>query len=243
MPIPAEVMWIAPIWSPLATAGSGGDSIYGSAGFEDEPFGLRMCHNVPGILSMANRGPDTNRSQFIITTGACPFLDGSHVVIGRLVSGAVHLETLDAVPVNSNGQPVSPIEVVECGALRGWQRPPVPLPEEHSLMKLDPDAVRQEAEAQRNAVAAAVSAALTGKRKNCNRDQDAASYEATSCNASLTNAGSAPGVRSAALMSGHISSSAPEAKRQAMISGAMDPLASLIESGDDGESDGETDDA
>eukprot|EP00967_Tisochrysis_lutea_P079916 scaffold109524_cov35-Tisochrysis_lutea.AAC.2 len=94
-------MWIAPIWSPLATAGSGGDSIYGSAGFEDEPFGLRMCHNAgeaicqPYRLSLCSTAPihaDTNRSQFIITTGACPFLDGSHVVIGRLVSGAVHLE-------------------------------------------------------------------------------------------------------------------------------------------------------
>ena len=72
--------------------GGGGDSIYGSAGFEDELLGLRMRHEGAGLLSMANHGPDTNRSQFLITLGPAPALDGKHVIFGRIVSGASHLE-------------------------------------------------------------------------------------------------------------------------------------------------------
>ena len=65
-------------------SGRGGESIYGGF-FEDENFDRK--HDRPYLLSMANRGKNTNGSQFFITTQQAPHLDGLHVVFGEVISG------------------------------------------------------------------------------------------------------------------------------------------------------------
>jgi len=93
--------------------GTGGKSIYGNK-FEDENF--ELGHGGPGTLSMANAGPDTNGSQFFICTSDTSFLDGKHVVFGKVTKGMDVLQAIEAVGSQS-GQTRTPVRVVSCGEL------------------------------------------------------------------------------------------------------------------------------
>ncbi len=93
--------------------GTGGKSIYGEK-FEDENFELK--HTGPGLLSMANAGPGTNGSQFFITTIACPWLDGAHVVFGSVTAGMDVVHKIEMCGSRSGATSV-PIMIDDCGEL------------------------------------------------------------------------------------------------------------------------------
>ena len=93
--------------------GRGGESIYGGT-FDDEPF--EFSHFEPGLLSMANSGPNSNGSQFFITTAVTDFLDGKHVVFGKVVEGMDVLKSMEAVGSKS-GTPSDTVTIVACGEI------------------------------------------------------------------------------------------------------------------------------
>jgi peptidyl-prolyl cis-trans isomerase B (cyclophilin B) len=75
--------------------------------FEDEPNGQPV---VRGALAMANRGPDTNGSQFfIVTADACPWLDGKHTVFGHVVGGMDVVDEISQVPRDARDRPSDPV--------------------------------------------------------------------------------------------------------------------------------------
>ena len=92
--------------------GTGGRSIYGDK-FEDESFELK--HNQPGILSMANAGPNTNGSQFFICTQEAPHLDGKHVVFGIVKKGYEIIERLNNIQTDDDDKPLQDCRVIDCG--------------------------------------------------------------------------------------------------------------------------------
>lgn len=95
--------------------GRGGESIYGTK-FADEFENGIVKHSVPGLLSMANAGPNTNGSQFFVTTAVTSHLDGKHVVFGRVV-GEESMKVVRAIEVvgSRSGATDLPVLITACG--------------------------------------------------------------------------------------------------------------------------------
>ncbi|KAG0744722.1 hypothetical protein G6F23_004980 [Rhizopus arrhizus] len=93
--------------------GTGGKSIYGTK-FADENFQLK--HDKPGLLSMANAGPNTNGSQFFITTVPCSWLDGAHVVFGEVTKNMELVRTIESLG-SANGKVKKKVVITDSGEL------------------------------------------------------------------------------------------------------------------------------
>lgn len=101
----------------LNNDGTGQISIYGDE-FLDESFAIK--HNLAGLLSMTNKGKDTNGSGFMVTlTDKCEVFDGKHVVFGRVVDGAsmITVRKIENVQVGASGRPNLEVKISECGEL------------------------------------------------------------------------------------------------------------------------------
>ncbi|CAA7406772.1 unnamed protein product [Spirodela intermedia] len=94
--------------------GTGSDSIYGR-NFSDENFKLK--HSQAGIVSMVNFGPDSNGSQFFITTVKTSWLDGEHVVFGKVIDGMDTVFTIEAAAGTYRGNPRRKAVITDSGEI------------------------------------------------------------------------------------------------------------------------------
>jgi cyclophilin family peptidyl-prolyl cis-trans isomerase len=94
----------------------GGESIYGEC-FADEWQNGFVAHSEPGLLSSANRGKDTNGSQFFLTTAKTPWLNQKHVVFGRVESGMDVVKKVEAVGSGS-GTTTAKVIIADCGEIK-----------------------------------------------------------------------------------------------------------------------------
>ncbi len=110
--------------------GTGGKSIYGGmfGDFKDENFSLK--HTGPGVLSMANSGPNKNKSQFFLCTkrGPLTHLDGKHVVFGAVVEGIDVVKAIEAVGSKPAGKTSEPVTITTCGQLQSGEKSGVGVP-------------------------------------------------------------------------------------------------------------------
>lgn len=96
--------------------GRGGDSIW------HKPFKNEYAPNVvfdrPGLLAMANAGPNTNRSQFFITVAPAPWLNGGYTIFGRVVKGGEVVEKIDHLPTGRMNRPLHPVKILKMKILQ-----------------------------------------------------------------------------------------------------------------------------
>ncbi|BDD57944.1 Peptidyl-prolyl cis-trans isomerase H [Monascus purpureus] len=94
--------------------GTGSMSIYGTPKFRDENFTLK--HDRPGLLSMANSGPNSNGCQFFITTTATPFLNNKHVIFGQVIDGMDIVRMIENTRTTRD-KPNQDVVIAQCGEL------------------------------------------------------------------------------------------------------------------------------